>query len=235
MKLCIAGVLAQRRVTQITAMDLSQLNSQSAKVAVFPARVIRPFIETYQWTNRSQQVQEGHIFKCHLVGMSPSNYVEAVWRGKKEDLEKQKNRLTHGSTWNLQKVSLDSKTRIEYVGASVKIVVLLNNSKFEVRTQDDLPRMFQPKYNVSEASMIGTTGVCFDILGLVRHVGPIKDFSNNRQKAVLELMDASTAHGAGKTAVLQVGIWQDAKDMLIEELTKQTGEAVILKIGRAHV
>eukprot|EP00435_Cladocopium_sp_Y103_P018062 s1620_g4.t1 len=176
--------------------DLSLLNSSSAKVCAFPVRVQCPRLEHYQYKDRAGNLQKGCTFKCELSGLQATSYCEGVGRAAQKDLDAMKARFTHGSCWVLSKVCFDTKSPVQYISSPLKFAILLNAptkaEKASEKTTKDLPQYMQPLENLSNASLISSSGVCFDILAILRDLSPEKVVgNNNRVKATAEFLDDS--------------------------------------------
>ena len=209
-------------------MDLAALNAASAKIGVFPCRVLSSRVESYSW-QKSGQMMVGQYMTGYLVGQRDSSYCVATFRGSKTDVENAAKKFSNNSTWLLTSVKCDAKTKTEYVSSPIKYVVALHSSKLEPKDNQNLPKILRPTFTCAEVVGITTSGLYFDIAGLIRSVSE-KQVYGDRAKVVCEMVDDSkTSDGAG-IALVSVGIWQNANDAhgLVVDVEKAIGQTVLL-------
>ena len=175
-------------------MDLAALNAASAKIGVFPCRVLCSHVETYSW-QKSGQMMVGQYMTCYLVGQKDSSYCVATFRGSKTDVE----------------------------NAAKKF------SKMEPKDNQTLPKILKPTFTCAEVVGITTTGLYFDIAGLIRSVSD-RQVYGDRAKVVCEMVDDSKTSDRAGIALVSVGIWQNANDAhgLVVDVEKAIGRTVLL-------
>ena len=70
------------QLLDIAAMDLAGLNAASAKIGIFPVRVLQPSVEKYDFLKAGVKM-EGQYFRCLLLGRSQTSYCVATWRRRR--------------------------------------------------------------------------------------------------------------------------------------------------------
>ena len=170
---------------------LPELNERSASIGKWDVGIFHPRIDTWVIPNKS----EGAAFRCVLVSLcDPSKYMAAEWpmRDKnREPLTKAEQKFAPNLRFCMSKVSMNTKSRQEYLHTSLKQVVLLNKCHMDPLLQKGTDCV-QPQPSMTLKDVQKLTQSCrFDVTALVLSISSPRMVSSLRKVVVVSLMDDS--------------------------------------------
>ena len=118
-----------QRTKAMASTDAATINKASVKFASWALRMTSPHAYSYTYTSKKTGTEfEGHKFEGRLVGKSQTEYVLAVLKGTKSEVEAAKEKFKDGSIWQLSKVKFEENMAPAFISSAVKVSVDLKKS-----------------------------------------------------------------------------------------------------------
>ena len=206
-----------QRTKAMASTDAATINKASIKFASWALRMTSPHAYSYTYTSKKTGTEfEGHKFEGRLVGKSQTEYVLAVLKGTKSEVEAAKEKFKDGSIWQLSKVKFEENMAPAFISSAVKVSVDLKKSSLcaseDTKLEDQLAKAVVPPRTVAETSQITSTRHQ-DLLAIVTAMEPTR--TTKRGFALdVTVMDASEA-SKGVYAQVMVTVWGEAKHKMI--------------------
>jgi len=221
----------------VQELQLSEVNSSSAKVGSWLVRVAFPYIDEFAFQDKNGKQVTGQKFICTLVGVGDAQYMPGVVKGTAAKVKQALDKFREGTLWKLSKIALDTKSDAKYVSGPLKNTILLSQP-----TQVDpilagvpedkiVPRRPVPISTLS--NIIALTGKKHvDIIGLVFEVGSsdvVATSIGERVRTNVVLIDDG-CDPSGAMRKVQITVWEEKNPKnksLVSELQSKIGKVVV--------
>ena len=156
------------------------------------------------------------------MGKTQKDYVLAMLKGTKSEVESAKKNYVNGSVWQLSNIKFEENTTPAFISTPLKVSVDIKKSTVKLNENADLENQLVqspvPPRTVAETSKITTTRHQ-DLLALVTKVDPLRQ---TKRGEVLEVtvMDGSE-DAKGSYAQVQIAVWgKEKQDLVLLNLGK---------------
>ena len=216
MLLNLAAVEVTSRMAPAST-DLSTMNKKTVLFTTWVGRVAYPHAFSYTYeSKKSGQTITSHKLECRVVGKSEKDYVLAVLKGTRSEVETAKKKYVNGSVWELSNVKFEEQTQSAFISAPLKVSVDLKKSTLNRNEDADLEKQLVespvPPRTVAETSQITTTRHQ-DLLALVTKVAPVRQTKRGEVLNVTVMDDSTDAHGS--YAQVEIAVWGKEKQSLV--------------------
>ena len=217
-------------------LQLSELNPRSASLGAFDIVNFHSRIDRYDFTDkRTKKIKQGATFRTILVSTdNPQQYLAAELAMRSDNIEpldKALAKFKDGLHFRMTAVRLKNGQQQEYMHTPLKMVVDVQNTKFDPRLQSstsDVPQLTaEPSLSVAHCKSLCNTQR-FDITGLVVKVSDPRTGGPDREVRDVTIIDGTKAKDTGKMVEMKISIWSEGgstteKSKLLQLLTEVNG------------
>ena len=205
--------------------ELKQITKSNLKTIQVLVRIAHPTCSKYSYEQKDKPgtTVEVHVLEVKLLDIHEGEYCTGMAKGSSEYVKQMQKKFPEGSVWIMGKLSMETKTKVQFISGPRKHIVNLGGQTTTFSLQTDqkilqgMPKSAVPPENCSEICRIVSLRA-IDALGLIRSVGdeiPVETKKGPTVKANVHLVDGSQLPSKEdpnkkELAVLNLTVWGTA-------------------------